>query len=144
MTGVSGWLRRTPWWGLALAGLAAVVAIAIFATPHRIIEQQSAKATGGLATAQQREADLAIAEGALDFARGLVLGLRSAIPQSGRADIDEALLEIERAREEVRAELNGGSQVRVPAKAGSSVGVDITMDVAPDAPGAPELSAAER
>lgn len=144
MTGISVWLRRTPWWGLALAGLAAVVAIAIFATPHRIIEQQSAKATGGLATAQQREADLAIAEGALDFARGLVLGLRSAIPQSGRADIDQALLEIERAREEVRAELSGGSQVRVPAKAGSSVSVDITMDVAPAAPDAPELSAAER
>lgn len=144
MSGVSAWLRRTPWWGLGLAGLVAVVAVVIFATPHRIIAFQSQSETGGFAGAEHREADLALAEGGLDFARGILLGLRSAIPASGRPDIDEALGEIERAREEVRAELNGGSQVRVPTKAGSGVSVDITMDVAPATPGTPELSAAER
>jgi len=143
MTGISGWLRRTPWWGLALAGLAAVVAVAIFATPHRIIAHQSASATGGFAGAEKREADLALAEGGLDFARGILLGLRSAIPESGRADIEEALREIDRAREEVRTELNEGSQVRVPAEAGLSQS-GVIMKFTPTAPGAPELGAAER
>jgi signal transduction histidine kinase len=140
MSGVSGLLRRTPWWGLALAGMAMVIAVVIFATPHRIIAHQSGAATGGFAGAEKREADLALAEGGLDFARGILLGLRSAVPQRGRIEIDEALDEIERAREEVRSELGAGAQVRVPAESGAGISVDI----APVAPGAPALAVAER
>lgn len=137
MSGVSGWLRRTPWWGLALAGLAAVVAVVVFATPHRIISLQSASATGGFEAAEKREADLALAEGGLDFARGILLGLRSTIPESGRADIEQALREIEVAREEVRSELGSGSKVRAS-------GSGLRVEIAPGASGEPELPAAER
>jgi hypothetical protein len=103
MKSLSDTLHKTPWWALLVAGFATLIALAAFVTPYHIIDYKHDASTPEEQRAIKREIDNALAENAINVARGVLHGMRnSTTDPDRRAELDEALQGIEEARRELR------------------------------------------
>lgn len=95
-------LHRTPWWGMAFIGLLTLVALVVFTVPFHVIRLEKAGATAAENQAIKREVDAAFAGQGLDIAENFVKAFKSRTQDPVRkVELERALEEIQRAREEI-------------------------------------------
>jgi hypothetical protein len=110
-------LHSIPWWGLIAGGVGLLVGLALFVTPFHFIELEKAGATPEENRAIKREVDMALGEGAIDIARGVMKEMRDRTrDESRREELDRALEEIDQARESIR---EAGAEVQRAKKEAS-------------------------
>ncbi len=113
---LSNFLHRTPWWALLLLGLTVLALLGLFVTPFQVIQLQKSGDTPEQKRAIQREIDSSFGRSVLGVAEEVVVAIhrRSKDPVH-KAELDRAIQEIERARGEMEAELNGSASSRQQA-----------------------------
>jgi histidine kinase/histidine kinase/DNA gyrase B/HSP90-like ATPase len=121
---LSSLLHRTPWWGLLAGGFGLFVALVLFVTPFHFIKLEQSGATPEENRAIKREIDVAFSESAIDIARKVVREMRDhAKDPQRREELDQALVEMDQARESLR---EAGAEV---ARAKRTAAEDVTRAV---------------
>ena len=99
---LSNFLHRLPWWGLTGFGLGTLVLLILLAIPVNVLRIEARSTTPAEGRAIQREMDAAFGINALGLAESVVKTIqRMANDPVRRAELDRALDEIARAREDV-------------------------------------------
>jgi hypothetical protein len=103
MKPVSNLLHNTPWWLLLTAGFALLIGLAVFTLPLNLMHLEKRGATPEEKKAISAEIDSAFSESALNIGRGVLKEMlaRTKDPQR-REELEQALQDIESARESVR------------------------------------------
>ena len=125
-------IYKTPWWGVAIFGVFTLVLLVMFTAPIQVIRLAESGATPGEKRAIKREIELAFGDSALNVAEGIVGTMRErATDAAGKADLDRALSEIERARKELSsAQSRIGSDMRSAARDAAEAAHEAARDIA--------------
>ena len=103
MKALSNLLHKTPWWLLLSAGLALLIGLAVFTTPFNVMHLEKRGATPEEKRAINAEIDSAYSESALNIGRGVLKEMLSHTKDPARREeLEDALREIDSARESVR------------------------------------------
>lgn len=111
-------IYKTPWWALILGGVLTLGLLVMFALPVHVIRLTDSGSTPAENRAIQREIQLAFGDRALNLAKGVVGAIKERTTEpERRRELDRALAEIERARQElIRAENSVNEVVRESAR----------------------------
>lgn len=95
-------IHKTPWWGLLLGGLALLLTLLMFTVPIQVMRLSDHAASPAEKRAIQFEINQAFKDGGLNVAEGIVSAMKDrAQDPDRRRELERALSEIERARNEV-------------------------------------------
>jgi Histidine kinase len=114
---ISDLLHRMPWWGLIGFGLGTLFLLVLVAIPLNVMRIEDRSGTPTEARAIQREIDAAFGVNALGLAESVVKTIQGmANDPVRRAELDRALDEIARAREDVISGTNIRNRTRTETK----------------------------
>ncbi|MDP2369949.1 histidine kinase [Rhodoferax sp.] len=128
-------IYKTPWWGLILGGVLTLGLLVMFALPIHVIRLTDSGSTPAENRAIQREINLAFGDRALNLAKGVVSAIKERTTEPERQrELDRALAEIERARQElIRAENHVNEAVRENAREAADSALETATNAAESA-----------
>jgi len=127
-------IYRTPWWGLLAGGVAVLIALALFAIPIHVLRLSQHAKSAEERSAIKREINLAFGDRALDIAESVVGTMKSrATDPERRRELDHALAEMSRARQELMAAKSGARASVESASASTETALDSAKDAAQSA-----------
>jgi Histidine kinase len=125
-------IHRIPWWGLTFGGLFVLVALVMFATPIRMLRLPDSGKTPAEKSAIKREINLAFGDRALTIAESVVRSMKERATEPDRKlELDHALAEMARARDELSRAQSGSSGVAgEAARSAAAAALETATDTA--------------